>query len=311
MMANQETSNKSSNVSSNTSGNSTNVKNTNNVKNANKPFNLSFKPASVMPTNMFGTSPAKSVEKIQDSLTDLYNPIKESVGEAMENSSSMVSIPVMIGIGVLIIALILITIFRDQVAYGFQSAWNAIKNAFQPSAAPTDPTPAVDQPSVDTQAIKNMIPSVKEVFNIADNKYKYRDAEPLCKAYGAELATYDQVKEAWDKGADWCNYGWVKGQAAIFPTQESTFNKLQAGPEDQRGACGVTGINGGYFDNPELRFGVNCYGSKPSKSDTDERAQHRQKNLTPGALEYDRKVQGYKSERNEIALSPFNSTHWA
>jgi hypothetical protein len=156
-----------------------------------------------------------------------------------------------------------------------------------------------------------MIPSVKEVFNIADNKYKYGDAEPLCKAYGAELATYDQVKDAWDKGADWCNYGWIKGQAAVYPTQESTFNKLQAGPNDQKGACGVTGINGGYFDNPDLRFGVNCYGSKPSKSDADDRAQQRQKDLTPGALEYDRKVQEYKSERSEIALSPFNSTQWA
>ena len=307
MMANQETSNKSSTANSNTSVSKENS----NVKNANKPFNLSFKPAS----QMFGTSPAKSVEKIQDSLSDLYNPVKESVNEAMENSSSMVSIPVMIGIGVLTIALILITIFRDQVAYGFQTAWNAIKNFFQPSSAPVPASDPATDPSnsqqIDTQAIKNMIPSVKEVFNIADNKYKYGDAEPLCKAYGAELATYDQVKDAWDKGADWCNYGWIKGQAAVYPTQESTFNKLQAGPKDQKGACGVTGINGGYFDNPDLRFGVNCYGSKPSKSDADDRAQQRQKDLTPGALEYDRKVQEYKSERSEIALSPFNSTQWA
>ena len=33
-------------------------------------------------------------------------------------------------------------------------------------------------------------------------------------AFDAELASYDQVKDAWQKGADWCNYGWVKGQAA-------------------------------------------------------------------------------------------------
>ena len=27
--------------------------------------------------------------------------------------------------------------------------------------------------------------------------------------------------------------------------------------------CGKPGINGGYFDNPKLRFGINCYGIKP------------------------------------------------
>jgi hypothetical protein len=169
--------------------------------------------------------------------------------------------------------------------------------------------------NVDHRAIYNMqnisySGGKKEVFNIADNKYKYSDAEPLCKAYGAELATYDQVKEAWKKGADWCNYGWVKGQAAVYPTQESTYNKLQAGPEDQKRACGVTGVNGGYFDNPNLRFGVNCYGAKPAKSDADERAQIQNRSQTNDQLEYDRKVQDYKTELNIIPISPFNAESW-
>jgi hypothetical protein len=241
------------------------------------------------------------------SLSAMFSPIQDSVAQSAENVSDFVSIPVMIGIGILIIALIIITIFRDQVAYGLQVAWNYVKNAFSPSPPPA---PMPDAPQIDTGAIKNMIP-MKEVFNVADNKYKYSDAEPLCKAYGAELATYDQVKDAWNKGADWCNYGWVKGQAAIYPTQESTYQKLQAGPEDQKGACGIPGVNGGYFDNPDLRFGVNCYGSKPGKSDADERAQRKPRNMTNDGLEYDRKVQDYKSKLNQIPLSPFNSTSWA
>ena len=119
------------------------------------------------------------------------------------------------------------------------------------------------------------------------------------------------MKDAWQKGADWCNYGWVKGQAAVFPTQESTYNNLQAGPEDQRMACGVPGVNGGYFDNPELRFGVNCYGVKPSENEADARAIMAQNgDLTPAALEFDRKVQGYKTKMGQIPVNPFKAGTW-
>ena len=246
---------------------------------------------------------------LNSSLGDLYSPVKNSIGEAMENNSSMISIPVVIGLGILTVALIIITIFRDQVAYGLDVAWTTIKNAFEskPTAPASEPT---QKPNIDHGAIQNIMPS-KGVFNIADNKYKYSDADALCKAYGAELATYDQVKDAWNKGADWCNYGWVKGQAAVFPTQESTYNKLQTGPKDQKGACGIPGVNGGYFDNPDLRFGVNCYGNKPSKSDASDRAQMKPHNLTNDALDYNRKVRDYKTEIHEIPISPFNSTAWA
>jgi hypothetical protein len=150
-----------------------------------------------------------------------------------------------------------------------------------------------------------------QVFNVSSNKYTYYDAEPLCKALGAELATYDQVKDAWNNGADWCNYGWVKGQSAVYPTQQTTYNKLQAGPEDQRMACGVPGVNGGYFDNPELRFGVNCYGSKPSENESDTRFAMDAHYLTPGALAYDKKVQDYKANKNEIPLNPFKTGAWS
>jgi len=258
-----------------------------------------------------------SVSTVKSSLSDLYSPVKESVGEAMENTTSIISIPLVVGLGILTVLLILVTIFRDQVAYALQVFWNTIKSLFQSTPStpstpldPSSPPMLPSTPNIDNGAIQNSMPT-KEVFNIADNKYRYNDSDALCKAYGAELATYDQVKDAWNKGADWCNYGWVKGQAAIYPTQESTYNKLQTGPEDQKGACGIPGINGGYFDNPELRFGVNCYGKKPAKSDADDRAQMKPHDMTNDAIEYDRKVQDYKHELNQIPLSPFNSTSWA
>jgi hypothetical protein len=30
-----------------------------------------------------------------------------------------------------------------------------------------------------------------------------------------------------------------------------------------KNACGRPGINGGYFANPNIKFGANCYGVKP------------------------------------------------
>ena len=250
---------------------------------------------------------------------NVFAPIQESINGSFESETSpYVSIPIMIGIGLLIIVLILLVIFRDQVSYGLEVAWQKLKALFSSSDSPAPPPPVKEKhharisstmsPTIDKAAIGNMLPGQREVFNIADNKYKYSDAEPLCKAFGAELATYDQVKEAWKKGADWCNYGWVKGQSAVYPTQQSTYDKLQAGPEDQRMACGTPGVNGGYFDNPELRFGVNCYGARPAQTDTDFRHLMQQEgNRTQGALEYDKKVQDFKVHRDQIPVNPFHS----
>ena len=254
---------------------------------------------------------------------NVFAPIQESIKGSFESETSpYVSIPIMIGIGLLVIVLIILVIFRDQVSYALEVAWQKLKALFGSSDSPSTPTSelptpkekhherkdAVMPPTIDKAAIGNMLPGQREVFNIADNKYKYSDAEPLCKAFGAELATYDQVKEAWKKGADWCNYGWVKGQSAVYPTQQSTYDKLQAGPEDQRMACGTPGVNGGYFDNPELRFGVNCYGARPAQTDTDFRHLMQQDgNRTQGALEYDKKVQDFKTHRDQIPVNPFHS----
>jgi len=157
---------------------------------------------------------------------------------------------------------------------------------------------------------KIMPGSGQEVFNISSNKYTYNDAEPLCKALGAELATYDQVKDAWAKGADWCNYGWVKGQMAVYPTSDDSYQKIQSGPEDQRQSCGRPGLNGGYFDNPEMRFGVTCVGNKPAKNKHDEDKVAMGAPLSPDALAFDKKVSQFKSEADHIAILPFNNNKW-
>jgi hypothetical protein len=246
---------------------------------------------------------------------DISEPINNSVNATLQNTPTpLISIPVIITLGILIVLFIIVIIFRQQIALGMELAWEKIKQLLGLSTPAVQPPPPEFVPEAQffqQGAVEQVLPGRKEVFNVAQNKYTYTDAEPLCKAFGAELASYDQVKDAWNKGADWCNYGWVKGQAAVFPTQESTFNNLQAGPEDQRITCGVPGVNGGYFDNPEMRFGVNCYGTKPSENEADAREIMAQNgDLTPQALQFDRKVLGYKSKMGQIPVNPFKPGTW-
>ena len=151
----------------------------------------------------------------------------------------------------------------------------------------------------------------KQVFNIPGNNYTYNDAKAICNAYGAELANYQQVESAYKNGAEWCNYGWSDGQMALFPTQQQTFQNLQKikGHEHD---CGRPGINGGYIANPQIKFGVNCYGNKPKITQDEEELM---KTSTPypktmQEIEFQRKVDYWKNKVGELLISPFNYNMW-
>jgi len=180
-----------------------------------------------------------------------------------------------------------------------------------PPVAPQDE--ATKEGSGMSGVVEKLLPPGKEVFTISKNNYSYYDAAPLCKALGAELATYEQVKQAWQNGADWCNYGWVKGQMAVFPTQKATYEELQQGPDDQKGACGRPGVNGGHFDNPELKYGVTCVGKRPSQSQHDATAimAGSTRPLTSSGLEFDMKVQQFKEGADTLGILPFNKEKWS
>lgn len=103
-----------------------------------------------------------------------------------------------------------------------------------------------------------------EVFHISDQQFTYDEAPAVCAAYGAELATLEQIMDAFAKGAEWCSYGWSAGGMALYPTQRETWERLQGEIDPgKRTRCGRPGVNGGYFD-PNTKFGVNCYGIKPA-----------------------------------------------
>ena len=224
---------------------------------------------------------------------------------------------------------LLLYFFMSEIRAGYDNLAGAIRSALGANSAPPvpivvhTPSPTTNTPPVlqETPAqlqsqsiVENVLPlnGPPEVFNVSKNDFNYYDAEPLCKALGAELATYDQVKDAYGKGADWCNYGWTKGQVAVYPTQKATWDDLQKGDDADKAACGKPGVNGGYFDNPDMKFGVNCYGPKPGQSGHDEAALMKSGRIprTISGLRIDQKVQEFEARADELGVLPFNKSKW-
>lgn len=196
---------------------------------------------------------------------------------------------------------------------GVDATLKPMPNAMPPAATrPSGMPGATPGESPFVSALEHIAQPTKQVFNVSRNIYTFHDASAVCSALGGDLATYDQVKDAHEHGADWCNYGWVKGQMAVYPTQKETWEKLQKGSPEYRNACGKPGVNGGYFDNPELRFGVNCYGTRPPKSAMDELLSS-QVALPPSTeeIEFDKKVQKFREQMNTMTVLPFRRGSWS
>jgi hypothetical protein len=152
----------------------------------------------------------------------------------------------------------------------------------------------------------------EQVFHLPDNKYSYDDAKAICNAYDSRLANYDEMSDAYNNGADWCSYGWSDGQMALFPTQKEKWEKLQKLPGHEKD-CGRPGINGGYMDNPSLKFGVNCFGNKPPITPVE--AQRMQetpfyiKNMKE--VDFDKRVDFWRQNLSQIEIAPFNHDNWS
>jgi hypothetical protein len=147
----------------------------------------------------------------------------------------------------------------------------------------------------------------KQVFHIEKNVYTYDDSQAVCKAFGSELATYEQLLDAYKQGADWCSVGWSKGQLALYPTQYKTWLKMQENEPARRNMCGETaGIQGSYQENKNLLFGVNCYGVKPSP-----RGSEKMRNKMMS--DKDRQLQKRVSEikLNLPPVAPHNEDKWS
>jgi hypothetical protein len=157
--------------------------------------------------------------------------------------------------------------------------------------------------------------SEPEVFNISNNLYTYGDAKAVCSAFDASLATYDQIEKSYNSGGEWCAMGWSADQQALFPTQKSTWKELQKikGHEHD---CGRAGVNGGYISNPQLRFGVNCYGKKPKPKENEMAYLEQNKNIIyPKTVKdeiMDAKIEYWKKHADKfLSINSFNKEKWS
>jgi hypothetical protein len=245
-------------------------------------------------------------------ITILYYLLFSSLGKGGEGgtgvSGATVEPPGRRTLEIILWSVFVILIIVNGFQYFFNVNFTAsIKDIF------TD-KPKIDL-SIQQPPSESVVPQLKlkkEVYNIPDNNYTYDDAQVICKAYGGKLASYDEVEKAYNKGAEWCNYGWSDGQMALFPTQKKTWDKLQT-IEGHENDCGRPGINGGKINNPNARFGVNCYGFKPMITSAE---QDIMKNspIYPVSMkdkEMQEKLDYWKKRIPEILLSPFNKNSWS
>jgi hypothetical protein len=170
----------------------------------------------------------------------------------------------------------------------------------------------VQQPEGDSETTVPELRYFKQVFHVPGNEYTYNDAKDVCKAFDARLASYDEVEKAYGGGAEWCSYGWSDNQMALFPTQKNTWGRLQKikGHEND---CGRPGINGGFIANPDVRFGINCYGFKPqitaAEADDMKNAPIFPKTLKD--MERQQRVAHWQTKLSDILVSPFNNDVWS
>lgn len=203
-------------------------------------------------------------------------------------------------------ALLVFLVLINGLQYFFNiNITTSIKNLF-------GPVPEVDIKIEGDDLIDDVPQRKEEVYNIPDNEYTYEDAKAVCKALGSRLATYNEVENAYNNGAQWCSYGWSDGQMALFPTQKETYDNLQK-IEDHQNDCGRPGVNGGYIKNEHIKFGVNCYGVKPKINEKEMRLMENTQPypLTPKEKRMNKKIEDYKKKLSSLIISPFNPKHWS
>jgi len=213
-------------------------------------------------------------------------------------------------LGIVMICIFLVLVLLNGVNYFFNvDIVASIKNLFS------------DKPSIDIDVNydKEIADSIKapemkfskQVYHIPGNTYTYDDAKAVCNATGNRLASYKEVEEAYNSGGDWCSYGWSANQLALFPTQHDKWSKLQK-IKGHKNDCGRPGINGGFIDNEDVRFGVNCYGYKPKISSLETELMN-DSQLYPKTQKeenFEKRVSYWKSRIGDILIAPFNNNKW-
>jgi hypothetical protein len=225
----------------------------------------------------------------------------------VEGDKAVAPSPSITFIEVVMWGMFIFLVLINGVQYFFQvDIKTSIRNLFTPV------------PEVDITVTSPQPPPVPEimyedqVFHIPDNIYTYNDAKAVCKAYGSRLATYEEIENAYKRGAEWCGFGWSADQMALYPTQMETWKKLQK-RKGHKHDCGRPGINGGFIAYKKAPFGVNCYGHKPKITPEERELMDNEEliPLSPEERRFKKKVEKYRKDLPEILVSPFNYDNWS
>lgn len=158
------------------------------------------------------------------------------------------------------------------------------------------------------------VSSDPQVYSVSENIWTYDDAEAVCKSFDSELATYEQMVTEYKKGGNWCNRGWIKSdnnslsKETAHPIQPGFYKQLQDNDPDNRDICGEVGLNRSTWPNPNLTFGVNCYGIKPDPR-THEKVKDRY--LSDKEKKIQDQMVRIKKMKSNLSLLPFDSNRWS
>jgi hypothetical protein len=208
----------------------------------------------------------------------IVNSNKASNGKTFINKFKSLNIKQILYIIAIIVVIILLIYIIISIVNYYQKNCYLKKSLFQYMTDFSDSDPCIQEkepaipkelpPKKDNQPITKMFEKTnKEVFHISNQDYTYDQAKCKCESYGGRLATKAEVTNAYNNGANWCTYGWTDKQSAFYPVQKCEWDimtdKNKRLPDNEKKFCGMPGLNGGFFPNPQIKFGVNCFGIKP------------------------------------------------
>jgi hypothetical protein len=160
--------------------------------------------------------------------------------------------------------------------------------------------------------VAGVVPSrPEEVFHVPNQRFTFEEAKAFCRALGVRMATLNEVKKAYLRGAQWATMGWTDGQLGLYVLQPHYVRRHPG--------AGEIGVNGGFFKNPEVRMGINCFGVKPQPDPS--RIEYSYSELDDEVVEVDEngvvvvggKRADYKQmlEDGEIVIGPWNENRWS
>ena len=198
---------------------------------------------------------------------------------------------------------------KSFLSYLFDFNSNDVCSVYQKPMPKTPPMPIIKKDS--TPKLGNLLQK-KEVYHISNQEYTYDQSKCKCSSYGGRLATKDEVTNAYNAGANWCSYGWSEGQNAFYPVQKCFYDALSEDDdflENSDKYCGKPGLNGGYFSDSELKFGVNCYGVKPKGSIV----KPKKAECTDGGKDFCELPKNSSSNQklSSDVIVPFNENKWS